>query len=144
MGDGHKILQIIFIVFKALIMLCGILIIAAGGAALSGVLSDIVPIGNFGAIAGIIVAVGVFILIIAVLGLVGGIRRINIILIIYFVLQTLLAVVLLGEAIGACVLRYLSGSVRLGRMGLCLLYERDGCSAHDSQAVDLLWRHEHQ
>lgn len=72
---AQKVFQVIFVVLNCLFLLGGILLIAAGGSALSGVLDSIVAVSSFRAVSGIMIAIGIFLLAIALFGLIGGVRK---------------------------------------------------------------------
>lgn len=75
-----RIIQVIFVIVNCIFLLAGILLIAAGGFALGGHLDELIPIPNFNAIAGIIIFVGLLVLGISLFGLIGGVKRNNILL----------------------------------------------------------------
>lgn len=80
MAVGKKIIQVLFVIVNCIFLLGGVLLIGAGGFALSGAIDQIIMVGNISAIAGIIIAVGVVMLAISLFGLIGGVRRNNVLL----------------------------------------------------------------
>jgi hypothetical protein len=77
---AKRIIQVLFVIVNCIFLLAGILLIAAGGFALAGHLDELIAIPNFNAVAGIIIAIGVFVLLISLFGLIGGAKRNNVLL----------------------------------------------------------------